>query len=109
MSLIGAAMQNCAQKSRQAGDVKVPADAPAWGAFDSAPASNADAATWVAPRRQPTVDKIARVAVTVDYGTANLDLAAPPAVRRRWFSGSPQNASHVGVPSRAGPAILESR
>ena len=73
MSLIGAAMQNSrarAQEFAKNGDVKVGSMRSAsQGAFYILPASaNADVSDWGGTYDKTTVDKIARVVVTVDYG-----------------------------------------
>jgi len=73
MSLIGAAMQNSrarAEEFAKNGDVKVGSMRSAsQGAFYILPASaNADVSDWGGTYDKSTVDKIARVVVTVDYG-----------------------------------------
>jgi len=73
MSLIGAAMQNSrarAQEFAKNGDVQVGSMRSAsQGAFYILPASaNADVSDWGGTYDKTTVDKIARVVVTVDYG-----------------------------------------
>jgi hypothetical protein len=73
MSLIGAAMQNSrarAQEFAKNGGVEVGAMRSAsQGAFYILPASaNADVSDWGGTYDKTTVDKIARVVVTVDYG-----------------------------------------
>ncbi|HKU88247.1 MAG TPA: SIMPL domain-containing protein [Steroidobacteraceae bacterium] len=72
MSLIGAAMQNSrvrAGEFAKNGDVKVgPMRSASQGAFYILPASaNADVSDWGGTYDKSTVDKIARVVVTVDY------------------------------------------
>ena len=72
MSLIGAAMQNSrvrAEEFAKNGDVKVgPMRSASQGAFYILPASaNADVSDWGGTYDKSTVDKIARVVVTVDY------------------------------------------
>jgi hypothetical protein len=72
MSLIGAAMQNSrvrAAEFAKNGDVKVgPMRSASQGAFYILPASaNADVSDWGGTYDKSTVDKIARVVVTVDY------------------------------------------
>jgi hypothetical protein len=73
MSLIGAAMQNSrarAQEFAKNGDVKVGSMRSAsQGAFYILPAgANADVSDWGGTYDKSTVDKVARVVVTVDYG-----------------------------------------
>jgi hypothetical protein len=73
MSLIGAAMRNSharAEEFAKNGDVKVGSMRSAsQGAFYILPASaNADVSDWGGTYDKSTVDKIARVVVTVDYG-----------------------------------------
>ena len=73
MSLIGAAMQNSrarAEEFAKNGDVEVgPMRSASQGAFYILPASaNADVSDWGGTYDKTTVDKIARVVVTVDYG-----------------------------------------
>lgn len=73
MSLIGEAMQNSrarAEEFAKNGDVKVGSMRSAsQGAFYILPASaNADVSDWGGTYDKTTVDKIARVVVTVDYG-----------------------------------------
>ena len=73
MSLIGAAMQNSrarAEEFAKNGGVEVGAMRSAsQGAFYILPASaNADVSDWGGTYDKSTVDKIARVVVTVDYG-----------------------------------------
>ncbi len=75
MSLIGAAMQNSrlrAAEFAKNGDVKVGTMRSAsQGAFYILPAgANADVSDWGGTYDKSTVDKIARVVVTVDYGIA---------------------------------------
>jgi hypothetical protein len=72
MSLIGAAMQNSrvrAAEFAKNGDVEVGAMRSAsQGAFYILPAgANADVSDWGGTYDKSTVDKIARVVVTVDY------------------------------------------
>jgi len=73
MSLIGAAMQNSRARAAEFaknGDVKVGSMRSAsQGAFYILPAgANADVSDWGGTYDKTTVDKIARVVVTVDYG-----------------------------------------
>jgi hypothetical protein len=73
LSLIGAAMQNSrtrAQEFAKNGDVEVGAMRSAsQGAFYVLPAgADADVSDWGGTYDKTTVDKIARVVVTVDYG-----------------------------------------
>ena len=72
MSLIGAAMQNSrvrAGEFAKNGDVKVgPMRSASQGAFYILPAgANSDVSDWGGTYDKSTVDKIARVVVTVDY------------------------------------------
>jgi uncharacterized protein len=72
MSLIGAAMQNSrvrAAEFAKNGDVKVgPMRSASQGAFYILPAgANADVSDWGGTYDKSTVDKVARVVVTVDY------------------------------------------
>jgi hypothetical protein len=73
MSLIGAAMQNSrvrAGEFAKNGDVKVgPMRSASQGAFYILPAAaNTDVSDWGGTYDKSTVDKVARVVVTVDYG-----------------------------------------
>ena len=71
MSLIGAAMQNSRVWATEFanGDVKVgPMRSASQGAFYILPAgANSDVSDWGGTYDKSTVDKIARVVVTVDY------------------------------------------